>query len=213
MLKAVFEKVDSALDRFLSFEGGLTQTFENAGHNAVERGFNKLFAKWDKIEPFGFANKRKFESSHVHTHVFPAGMSSEDKKEFLKGVQETCEKAGIKFSCRSTKGSEVQFGFADKENYKNFVGKVFDDLYNPQGHIHTQSFSDGTYREDFSQASEIRLRQLGINYKLEPDGDSLAFKFDKVSDRLAFTDLIDNGSLDALAGNLRQTRSAPALEI
>lgn len=140
-----------------------------------------------------------FFEQHVHTHVFDQGERPEGRRAWLAEVEATCREAGVRFMVREVESegrSAYEFGFAEQSHYAAFILNVFGDLEEPGSHVHTGR-----------RAAKMHLRELGIRYRCEEQGDEVSFVFDRFSDRLLFQTLLAQGVIEASARGLQNAHS------
>jgi hypothetical protein len=149
---------------------------------------------------------------HAHAQVFDGGETKAERERWLREVEEICQEAGVEYVVREIDrdgNPGYEFGFADVTHYTAFVLNVYGDLEGPGQHTHTHVHTDldPVYQDAFRRAAEMHLRELGINYDCEQDGNEVCFKFDRFSDRMMFKALVEQGTLDASARGLASIRS------
>lgn len=137
---------------------------------------------------------------NTHQHVFEDNMSEAERQEWLNQVEARLTEFAavpVEIEYRDT-GNGFEFSFENSEHYALFMLTTFGDMEGHRNHTHSHEFSDGIDTQWVSAARQY-LDAMGIDYDLEEKGNTVHFKFDRLSERLAFNALIEGGQIDRLA--------------
>ncbi len=151
----------------------------------------------------------EFKRDYIHAHIFENGESSEQQEDFLRHIKENCDRLGIEFTYRFIiiHGEPAyEFGFDDKEIYKDFVYKNFGDMHEREGHTQTLHSFDPDFLDESRNAAEQFLKEQNIDFTIQLKHNAYDFKFNSFSDRMTFLDAVEDGTLDNLIETKKQVQ-------